>query len=83
MVFSLISVASAYRILFLAPFHARSHWLYLQSFVKELLHRGHHVTCITSTPFDGPNKANYTEIRIDPPLNMETLRKIFFTLDLN
>lgn len=64
----------------MAPFHAKSHWLFLQSFVRALLDRGHHVTCITSTPFDGPNKERYTEVLIDPPLNMEILRKIYILL---
>lgn len=69
-----MSIASGSQILFLAPFTAKSHWLYLQSFVKALLKRGHHVTCITSNPFEDQNKINYTEILIDPPLNMETIR---------
>lgn len=71
----LLLTASGSRILFLAPFHAKSHWLFLQRFVSALLDRGHHVTCITSTPYDGLNKANYTEILVDPPLNMELLRE--------
>lgn len=75
LVCALISIATSSRILFLAPFHAKSHWLFLQSFVRALLDRGHYVTCITSTPFDGPNKTRYTEVLIDPPLDMETLRK--------
>lgn len=79
---ALISITSGSNILFLAPFTAKSHWLYLQSFVKALLEHGHHITCITSNPFDDQNQINYTEILIDPPLNMETIRKIDFDIKI-
>ncbi|XP_055313499.1 UDP-glucosyltransferase 2-like [Sitodiplosis mosellana] len=69
-----VSATNGSRILFVAPFTAKSHWLYLQSFVRALLERGHHVTCITSNPLGDQNYINYTEVLIDPPLNMETLR---------
>lgn len=52
----------------------------MQTFVEELVHRGHEVTCITSQKFIGPKPQNYTEVLIDPPLDLSTLRKIIANL---
>lgn len=52
----------------------------MQTFVEELVHRGHEVTCITSQKFNGPKPQNYTEVLIDPPLDMSTIRKIIANL---
>lgn len=64
---TLITLSSGYKILFLAPFYGKSHTLYMQSFVRELLNRNHEVTFLTSHSLDHLNLANYTEILIDPP----------------
>lgn len=53
----------------------KSHWVYLENFVRALLDRKHEVTCITNVPMSGPKSENYTEILIDPPLDMDTFRK--------
>lgn len=63
-----------YKILFLIPINGKSHWNYMQVFVKELLYRGHEVTCITSISI-GATFENYTEILIDPPFNMHSMSK--------
>lgn len=42
----------------------------MKVFVKELLDRGHDVTCITSISMGDQTVKNYTEILIDPPLDM-------------
>lgn len=60
---------NAYRILFLAPFPVLSHWLWLEHFVTEMLHRGHHVTALTNFATKSPH-ANYTELIIDPPYDL-------------
>lgn len=72
--FSLSSVQS-YKILFLVPFNAKSHWLFLENFVKALLERQHEVTCVTSNSLTGTHLTNYTEILIEPALDFETISK--------
>lgn len=57
------------KILFLVPFPAPSHWLWIEHFVKELLSRGHEVTAITNFPAKEAHR-NYTEILIDPPYDI-------------
>ncbi|XP_053673812.1 uncharacterized protein LOC128724073 [Anopheles nili] len=57
------------KVLFLVPFPAPSHWLWIEHFVKELLARGHEVTAITNFPAKEPHR-NYTEILIDPPYDI-------------
>uniref|UniRef100_A0A182PLS9 UDP-glycosyltransferases domain-containing protein n=1 Tax=Anopheles epiroticus TaxID=199890 RepID=A0A182PLS9_9DIPT len=57
------------KILFLVPFPAPSHWLWIEHFVKELLSRGHEVTAITNFPAKEPHR-NYTEVLIDPPYDI-------------
>lgn len=75
--FAFVPVINGYKILFLSPHNAKSHQIYMQSFVKAFLNRGHHVTFLTSAPFYWSNGANYTEILVDPPFDTDTIRKIF------
>lgn len=72
-----ISVTNAYQILFLSLYHAKSHEIYLQSFVKALLKRGHHVTHLTHTASHWQSNTNYTEILIDPPFDADATRKSY------
>lgn len=64
-----LASCSAYRILFLAPFPVPSHWMWLEHFVQEMLHRGHQVTALTNFVTKSPH-ANYTELIIDPPYDL-------------
>lgn len=73
----MISRANGYKILFLAPLNGKSHWMYLQTFIEAILDRGHEVTCITSITFNGPKSENYTEVLIDPPLDLNVVSKDF------
>lgn len=70
-----LSIVISYKILFLAPFNAKSHWLFLENFVKALLQRQHEVTCITSISLTGAQPTNYTEVLIEPPLDFESISK--------
>lgn len=70
-----LHIVGSYKILFLAPFNAKSHWLFLENFVKALLQRQHEVTCITSISLSGTQPANYTEVLIEPPLDFEAISK--------
>ncbi|XP_065088491.1 UDP-glycosyltransferase UGT5-like [Ochlerotatus camptorhynchus] len=62
-------LTSCSKILVLVPFPAPSHWLWLDHFVQEMLHRGHQVTAVTNFPSKTRNP-NYTEILIDPPYDI-------------
>lgn len=64
-----------YNILVLVPINRDGHWNYMQNFIKELLTRGHEVTCITSIKLTEPKYENYTEILIDPPYDMQNISK--------
>lgn len=57
----------------MGPFNGKSHFLYLQSFVKALLDRGHEVTFLTSQSLSHLKLANYTEVLIDPPFDIHSL----------
>lgn len=70
-----ISFCNAYKVLFLAPFHGKSHFLFMKSFVLTLLDRGHHVTYLTSNSMKHLNLANYTEYLIDPPFDFDSISK--------
>lgn len=63
----LIALSNGYKILFLAPFYGKSHWMYMSSFVRNLLDRQHEVTFLTSHTLNHSNMENYTEVLIDPP----------------
>lgn len=75
---ALATVVTGYKVLVVVPINGKSHWLYMESFIKEFLHRGHQVTCITSFKLNGPKIDNYTEILIDPPLEMQRISKCIF-----
>lgn len=79
---SFISIVSGYKILFLVPFPGNSHWMQLQKFAKELLKRGHEVTAIVNYPINNFKSPNYTEILIDPPFNLTTIRKIIIIIQI-
>lgn len=66
----ILTLSNGYKVLFLAPFNGKSHFLYMQTFVKALLSRGHEVSFLTSNSLKNENFTNYTEYLIDPPLDM-------------
>lgn len=55
----------AYRILFMGPFPAPSHWMWLEHFQRDLLQRGHQVTSLNNHPTKTPHE-NLTEIILNP-----------------
>lgn len=65
--------ANGLKILFLGPLNAKSHFLFLQIFVRELVSRGHEVTFLTSNTLSNLHLVNYTEILVDPPLDFSQL----------
>lgn len=67
------TAVQAYKVLVLVPINGKSHWNYMQVFVKEFLNRGHEVTAITSIALGGKKHNNYTEILINPPFDMQSL----------
>lgn len=66
----LVTVCNAYKVLVLGPMNGKSHFLYISTFVRVLLDRGHEVTYLTSNSLSKLNLANYTEVLIDPPLDL-------------
>lgn len=68
---TIISMVNGANILFLVPSPSPSHWILLQVFVKELIKRGHSVTAVTNRAINNFNSTNYTELLIDPPLDMD------------
>lgn len=66
----LVTICNAYRVLVLGPMVGKSHFLYISSFVRALLGRGHEVTYLTSNSLSKSNLANYTEVLVDPPLDL-------------
>ncbi|KAL9924641.1 UDP-glycosyltransferase family 301 member D1 isoform 2-T2 [Glossina fuscipes fuscipes] len=68
---SLISpqIINGFNVLFMGPFPAPSHWLWLEHFQKDLLKRGHHVTSVNNFPAKQPHP-NLTEIIIDPKFDI-------------
>lgn len=62
-----MTVCCGYKVLVLAPRLGKSHFLYMASFVRALLDRGHEVTFITIHSLNHLKLTNYTEILIDPP----------------
>lgn len=65
-----------YNVLFLGIFNAKSHVLYMQSFIKAVLDRGHQVTFVTSQSLNHLNFTNYTEALIDPPFDFFSLSEL-------
>lgn len=55
---------NGYKILFLAPGKAKSHFIFVSPFVRALLDRGHEVTYLTSNTLN-LNITNYTEVLLD------------------
>lgn len=80
MVLPLFLIAcNAYQVLVLGPMNGKSHFLYVSTFVRALLDRGHVVTYLTSMSLNHLKLANYTEVLIDPPFDlMSTCRVVFF-----
>ncbi|XP_055295942.1 UDP-glucosyltransferase 2-like [Sitodiplosis mosellana] len=72
---ALATTIHGYNVLVMVPINGKSHWNYMEVFVKELINRGHQVTCITSITISGPKPDNYTEILIDPPFNLQNIIK--------
>lgn len=70
-----LSIGNGYNILFLGPMNGMSHTLFMSSFVQTLISRGHRVTFLTSNSLKHLNLANYTEILVDPPLDLVALSK--------
>ncbi|XP_001988523.2 UDP-glycosyltransferase UGT5 [Drosophila grimshawi] len=60
---------NAYRILFMGPFPAPSHWMWLEHFQRDLLKRGHEVTSINNHPTKTPHE-NLTEIILNPTFDI-------------
>lgn len=73
---ALLPCLQGYRILFLAPFRGPSHLMFLEHFVTELDRRGHSVTYATAAPVKQKLSANYTEVLIDPPLDVSLLGEL-------
>ncbi|XP_018789095.1 PREDICTED: UDP-glucuronosyltransferase 2B13-like [Bactrocera latifrons] len=80
------SAYGTYNILFMCPFPAPSHWMFMEHFLAPLLQRGHHVTTLTNHPAKQTHP-NLTEILIEPPLNLayyhpkENMFKMQFSSD--
>lgn len=68
-------LTGAYRILFMGPFPAPSHWMWLEHFQNDLLGHGHHVTSITNYPAKQKHP-NLTEIIINPRYDVPKYCKI-------
>lgn len=75
----LLSVAivtcNGYKILFITTVSGKSHWLFLQHIIRELIDRQHELTVITPFLWPGTKPVNYTEVLIDPPFNIESICK--------
>lgn len=65
----LLTACNGYRVLYVAPLNAKSHFFFMESFVRALLERKHHVTFLTGTSMQHLKLANYTEILVDPPFD--------------
>ncbi|XP_030383885.1 UDP-glucuronosyltransferase 2C1 [Scaptodrosophila lebanonensis] len=62
-------LSEAARILFMGPFPAPSHWMWLEHFQRDLLRRGHQVTSVNNHPTKKPHE-NLTEIIINPSFDI-------------
>lgn len=65
----LLEFGAGSRILFMGPFPAPSHWLWLEHFQNDLLRQGHHVTSVNNHPTKHPHE-NLTEIIISPSFDI-------------
>lgn len=68
-----VCATSGYKILLLTPLNGKSHWMFMQHIIKALLDRHHEVTVVTSITWTGIKPDNYTEILIDPPLDIASV----------
>ncbi|KAI8130126.1 hypothetical protein FF38_01733 [Lucilia cuprina] len=66
---SIFCFCNGYNILFMGPFPAPSHWMWLEHFQKDLLKRGHHITSVNNHPTKTPHP-NLTEIIIEPKFDI-------------
>lgn len=80
---SLSTATNGYKILVLGPTNGPSHFLYVSSFVRALLDRGHEVTYLTSNSLKKFNLANYTEVLIDPPFDFLSRCKLTLLINSN
>lgn len=71
--FLLATSVQGHKILVIVPMHGKSHWNYMKVFINELINRGHELTCITSISMGEHKPANYTEILIDPPYEIQNI----------
>lgn len=78
---TVVSVSEGARILAIFPAPARSHQIVFHAFMKGLLERGHHITMMTTDPFetDNPNITqinwNYAHKIIEDNLDVAKLRQ--------
>lgn len=74
--FLLAASVEGHKVLVIVPMHGISHWNYMKVFINELTDRGHEVTCITNIPMGKDKPVNYTEILIDPPLEIQNVGEL-------
>lgn len=74
------SIANAYNILVLAPFPFYSNWLYMETFIQNLLKRGHAVTSISPYRYGLKTYDNFNEISIEKYPVEELCMKFFYCL---
>lgn len=73
---------SGYRVLFLAPGKAKSHFIFVSPFVRTLLDRGHKVTYLTSNTLN-LNMTSYSEILLnDVPTTIGTSNERYINIYL-
>lgn len=77
---SCLLASNSYKILLLAPLPGLSHWGMMQNIINELLNRGHEVTAISSFELkrDSNSMQNYTDVRVEPKLNVNAYCEYFF-----
>lgn len=78
--FLLATSVQGHKILVIVPMHGKSHWNYMKVFINELINRGHELTCITSISMGKHKPANYTEILIDPPYEIQNIGEFSHTI---
>lgn len=77
MALSIFTHCNAYNILFMGPFPAPSHWMWLEHFQRNLLSRGHHITSVNNFPSKYPHP-NLTEIIIKPKFDIPRYCKALY-----
>lgn len=50
--------------------------MFMEKFVRALLDRGHEVTFLTSNSLNHLQLENYTEVLVDPPLDLDLLSEL-------